>query len=286
MSALPVGCALCSTGQQDFTAQRDPCPEMGVETERIYVDHGLTGTNCERPGLREALAACRVSDTGAEPHVAIGPNEVHGCLVGVVGLVHLAVDVVHEGDREVTPAPVVSQPDGDRADLVAEPRFGVLERAPPPPPRVATVPVRPAAAPPCGPGDEAGRTAVPAGLRGLFPGAARLGHGRPGACFVAGARPGGLLGVERADATAAAIVDPGLAHAPGEIVPHRLEAEEQAGEPVDHVLAGGVAPRHRSRGGVGAEQGLLDGGEALDLIGVPDSSPGWASEIVRRSREM
>jgi hypothetical protein len=95
-----------------------------------------------------------------------------------------------------------------------------------------------------------------------------------------------VLGVERADATAAAIVDPGLADAPGEIVPHRLEAEEQAGEPVDHVLAGGVAPRHRSRGGVGAEQGLLDGGEALDLIGVPDSSPGWASEIVRRSREM
>lgn len=26
---------------------------------RIHVDHGLTGTNRERPGLREALAACR-----------------------------------------------------------------------------------------------------------------------------------------------------------------------------------------------------------------------------------
>ena len=25
---------------------------LGVEAERIYVDHGLTGTNRERPGLR------------------------------------------------------------------------------------------------------------------------------------------------------------------------------------------------------------------------------------------
>ena len=30
---------------------------------RVYVDHGLTGTNRERPGLREALAACREGDT-------------------------------------------------------------------------------------------------------------------------------------------------------------------------------------------------------------------------------
>ena len=30
---------------------------------RIYVDHGRTGTNRERPGLREALAACREGDT-------------------------------------------------------------------------------------------------------------------------------------------------------------------------------------------------------------------------------
>ncbi len=34
-----------------------------MEPSRIYVDHGLTGTNRERPGLREALAACRDGDT-------------------------------------------------------------------------------------------------------------------------------------------------------------------------------------------------------------------------------
>ena len=34
-----------------------------MPANRIYVDHGLTGTNRERPGLREALAACRNGDT-------------------------------------------------------------------------------------------------------------------------------------------------------------------------------------------------------------------------------
>ena len=63
MSALLVGYARCSTDAQDLTAQRDALLGLGVETERIYVDHGLTGTNRERPGLREALAACRAGDT-------------------------------------------------------------------------------------------------------------------------------------------------------------------------------------------------------------------------------
>ena len=42
MSALLVGYARCSTDQQDLTAQRDALLILGVETERIYVDHGLT----------------------------------------------------------------------------------------------------------------------------------------------------------------------------------------------------------------------------------------------------
>lgn len=45
MSALLVGYARCSTDQQDLTAQRDALLGFGAETERIYVDHGLTGTN-------------------------------------------------------------------------------------------------------------------------------------------------------------------------------------------------------------------------------------------------
>jgi hypothetical protein len=49
MSALLVGYARCSTDQQDLTAQRDALLGLGVETERIYVDHGLTGTTWPGP---------------------------------------------------------------------------------------------------------------------------------------------------------------------------------------------------------------------------------------------
>jgi len=36
---------------------------LGVGDDHIYVDHGLTGTNRDRPGLRLALIACRSGDT-------------------------------------------------------------------------------------------------------------------------------------------------------------------------------------------------------------------------------
>jgi DNA invertase Pin-like site-specific DNA recombinase len=63
MTELNVGYARVSTDAQDLTAQRDALALLGVEPERIYVDHGLTGTSRERPGLRQALAACRGGDT-------------------------------------------------------------------------------------------------------------------------------------------------------------------------------------------------------------------------------
>src|SRR3954463_2559269 len=58
-----IGYARVSIDGQDLTAQRDALAELGVEPERVYVDHGLTGTNRDRPGLRQALAACRTGDT-------------------------------------------------------------------------------------------------------------------------------------------------------------------------------------------------------------------------------
>jgi len=58
-----VGYARCSTDAQDLTVQRDALMALGVKPNRIYVDHGLTGANRARPGLREALAACRSGDT-------------------------------------------------------------------------------------------------------------------------------------------------------------------------------------------------------------------------------
>jgi len=63
MTGMKIGYARVSTQGQDLTAQHEELERLGVEAERIYVDHGLTGTNRERPGLREALAACRAGDT-------------------------------------------------------------------------------------------------------------------------------------------------------------------------------------------------------------------------------
>ncbi|WP_091462667.1 recombinase family protein [Micromonospora inyonensis] len=63
MAGLLIGYARVSTDEQDLTAQLDALTVLGVGAERIYVDKGLTGTNRARPGLREALAACRAGDT-------------------------------------------------------------------------------------------------------------------------------------------------------------------------------------------------------------------------------
>jgi DNA invertase Pin-like site-specific DNA recombinase len=63
MTALLIGYARCSADEQDLTVQREGLAGLGVTPDRIYVDHGLTGCNRERPGLREALAACREGDT-------------------------------------------------------------------------------------------------------------------------------------------------------------------------------------------------------------------------------
>lgn len=63
MAEMLIGHARCSTDEQDLTAQRDALAGLGVSSKRIYVDHGLTGANRARPGLREALAACRAGDT-------------------------------------------------------------------------------------------------------------------------------------------------------------------------------------------------------------------------------
>ncbi len=50
MAALLIGYARVSTDQQDLTAQRDALAALGLTPDRTYVDHGLTGTNRERPG--------------------------------------------------------------------------------------------------------------------------------------------------------------------------------------------------------------------------------------------
>jgi DNA invertase Pin-like site-specific DNA recombinase len=63
MTGIKIGYARVSTNEQDLTAQRNALLALGVDEKRIYVDHGRTGANRERPGLREAMAACRDGDT-------------------------------------------------------------------------------------------------------------------------------------------------------------------------------------------------------------------------------
>ncbi len=62
-----MGYARCSIDEQDLTAQRDALHELGVTDDRLYLDHGLTGTARARPGLDQALAAVRAGDTLVVP---------------------------------------------------------------------------------------------------------------------------------------------------------------------------------------------------------------------------
>lgn len=67
MSGVLIGYARCSTDEQDLTAQRDRLRALGVPDNRVYLDHGLTGTNRKRPGLDQALAAVCTGDTLVVP---------------------------------------------------------------------------------------------------------------------------------------------------------------------------------------------------------------------------
>lgn len=58
-----IGYARVSTIEQDPAAQRAQLSVLGVDEADMYVDHGLTGTNRDRPALREAIAAVRAGDT-------------------------------------------------------------------------------------------------------------------------------------------------------------------------------------------------------------------------------
>ncbi len=67
MTTTLIGYARCSTDKQDLAAQKAALKALGVPPDRIYTDHGLTGTNRLRPGLDQALAAVRTGDTLVVP---------------------------------------------------------------------------------------------------------------------------------------------------------------------------------------------------------------------------
>ena len=67
MNTTLIGYVRCSTDSQDLTAQKQALENLGVAPDRIYTDHGLTGTNRARPGLDQAIAAVREGDTLVVP---------------------------------------------------------------------------------------------------------------------------------------------------------------------------------------------------------------------------
>lgn len=67
MTEIRIGYARCSTDRQDLTAQQEALVKLGVSPDRIYTDKGLTGSNRQRPGLDQALAAVRRGDTLVVP---------------------------------------------------------------------------------------------------------------------------------------------------------------------------------------------------------------------------
>ncbi len=67
MTTTLIGYARCSTDKQDLALQKAALEKLGVAAERIYTDHGLTGTNRSWPSLDQALAAIRTGDTLVVP---------------------------------------------------------------------------------------------------------------------------------------------------------------------------------------------------------------------------
>ena len=67
MDETLIGYARCSTDEQDLTVQRQALLALGVAADRVYIDHGISGTKRERPGLDQALAAVRTGDTLVVP---------------------------------------------------------------------------------------------------------------------------------------------------------------------------------------------------------------------------
>ncbi|WP_139277831.1 recombinase family protein [Rhodococcus marinonascens] len=104
MAEIVIGYARCSTRGQDLRAQRSALERLGVQPDRIYMDRGFTGRNRERPGLREALAACRAGDillvskldrlgrSAVDLHTIAAELEKKGTRLSINGAIHDPAD--------------------------------------------------------------------------------------------------------------------------------------------------------------------------------------------------
>ena len=82
MTATLIGYARCSTNHQDLDAQRQALLELGVAEDRIYTDHGLTGTTRARPGLDQPSPPCAKATPWPGPSRMLAPSPI--CFRNVV----------------------------------------------------------------------------------------------------------------------------------------------------------------------------------------------------------
>lgn len=106
MTRRLIGYARCSTDDQDLSAQRAQLVALGVDPAHIYVDHGLTGRNRQRPGLDQALAAVREGDvlvvtkldrlarSVPDAHAIVAELTEQGVVLNIGGSVHDPSDPV------------------------------------------------------------------------------------------------------------------------------------------------------------------------------------------------
>lgn len=59
---MKIGYARCSTARQDTSVQIGLLEKIGVERDRVYIDHGVSGRQANRPGLENAINASRAGD--------------------------------------------------------------------------------------------------------------------------------------------------------------------------------------------------------------------------------
>lgn len=67
LTEIRIGYARCSTDCLELAAQQEVLVSLGVSLDRICTDKGLTGSNRQRPGRDQALAAVRQGDTLVVP---------------------------------------------------------------------------------------------------------------------------------------------------------------------------------------------------------------------------
>ncbi|WP_288817705.1 recombinase family protein [uncultured Gordonia sp.] len=59
---MKIGYARCSTARQDTSVQVGLLAKIGVERDRVYIDHAVSGRQAKRPGLENAINASREGD--------------------------------------------------------------------------------------------------------------------------------------------------------------------------------------------------------------------------------